>query len=185
MNGAPHLYQRRVAPGDLAAAVDAFEEDLRYLYFESEAEIELVAYASPQPAWTHGRAFGPRLEVRWQRAGDGFDLLLLTEADGACPAGWEPLPAGSPAAPCPDSADPEGQVLLWGTHIGHLERPHRLAGGSEQAWIETRIPRALRYPVDGAPRWVRARTIVYRCQGQPVLTRLVCLEGEDHEPRPL
>jgi hypothetical protein len=183
----PRLYyQRRVSAGGLADAVGAFKEDLKYLYFESEATIDLVAYPEKfSPAWTHGRAFGPKLEVRWQRVGDGFDLLLLTETDLDLPSVWQAISENEDVTPHPDSADPPSQVLLWGTHISQLERPHRLAGRQGEAWIETRIPRPLIYPVQGAPRWVKAEVIVYRYRGRPLLTRLVSLEGETNEPQPL
>jgi hypothetical protein len=176
------LYRRHVTADGLEEAVGAFKDKLKYLYFESEATIELMDYRPPEPAWTHGRAFGPELEVRWQRVRDGFELLLLSEQLPQ-PPGWEPVAGGTPLPP--DSADPPGQVLLWGTHISQLQQPHHLAGGQGDAWIETRIPRPLEYPVSGAPRWVKARVVVYRCQGRPVLTRLVSLEGEKDEPQPL
>jgi hypothetical protein len=187
MSEHPRLYQRHAPADGLKEAVEALHKAFRleYLYFESEATIELVTYRAPDPAWTHGRAFGPKLEVRWQRAGDGFDLLLLTETDLRLPAGWLAITQNGGLLPYPDAADPPGQVMLWGTHIGQLEQPHRLAGGEGDAWIETRIPRPLRYPVQGAPKWVRARVIVYRCQGRPVLTRLVSLEGGSNVPEPI
>jgi len=188
----PHLYHRFVAPEELAATLEALRATyvLDYLYWESEATIELTAYRTPDPAWSHGRAFGPSLEVRWQRTGEGFEMLLLTERPLPLPQGWQPLPEATAGGqgeadtpfPYPDSVDSPAQVLLWGTHIRHLQHPHRLAGGEGDVWIETRIPRPLRYPVRGAPPWVKARVITYRYRGRPVLTRLVSLEGEKHEP---
>jgi hypothetical protein len=181
---APHLYQRRVSPDALANVVDALEREVEYLYLESETTIDLVRYPHAlDSTWTHGRAFGPRLEVRWQKAGDEFDLLLLTEAELETLDGWQAVERDGPVVPFPDSADPPGQVMLWGTHVSHLQQPHRLAGGKTNAWIETRIPRALEYPIPGTPRWVKARVIVYRLRGQPVLTRLAGLEGEQDEPQ--
>jgi hypothetical protein len=185
MSERPRLYQRRVPSTILRDAVEVFRDDVDYLYLESETTIELIDYQTPDPIWTHGRAFGPKLEVRWQQAGDCFDLLLLTEADIQLPKGWQAVPQNDKVLPHPDSADPPGQILLWGTHVSRLERPHHLAGGEGNVWIETRIPRPLKYPVSGAPPRVCARVIVYRYQGRPVLTRLVCLEGEENEPQPL
>ena len=184
MSAPVYLYHRHVSSEALPAAVDALRDRTRYVYYESEADIDLLAYRTPDPAWTDGRAFGEELEVRWEQAGDGFDLLALAETPLALPAGWEPVPADDPALPCPDAADAGGQVLLWGTHAGRLQRGHLQVKGSEDAWIETRIPRILRYPVTGSPRWVKARTVVYRYQGRPVLTRLAGLEGEDNDPQP-
>lgn len=180
MSERPSLYCRRVAPGELAAALKVFESSLRYLYFESETTIDLLAYRPPDPAWTHGRAFGAEMEVRWQRVGASFDLLLMTERELPLPDGWVGLEDAS-QLPCPDSADPPGQILLWGTHISHLDTSHYLASKGGNAWIETRIPRSLHYPLDGTPRWVKANVIVYRCQGRPVLTRMVGLEGEEYD----
>jgi hypothetical protein len=185
MSECPRLYHRYVPPSELAVAVDAFKSELQYLYFESEATIEVTPYQSPDAAWVHGRAFGSELEVRWQRVADGFDLLLLTETDISLPPGWEALPKDDGLLPNPDSADSGRQVMLWGTHISQLEQPHHLAGGEGDVWIETRIPRPLRYPVGGSPKWVRARVVVYRCQGRPVLTRLVSLEGGSNVPEPI
>jgi hypothetical protein len=106
----------------------------------------------------------------------------LTEGDTQPVDGWRTLEDENLQS---DAADPPTQVLLWGTHISQLAYPHHLAGEEGDAWIETRIPRPLKYPVEGAPRQVKANVIVYRNQGRPVLTRLVSLEGEKDEPRPL
>lgn len=182
MNGRPYLYQCRVPADKLAETIDTFKQHLVYLYLESETDVELLAYTRPEPAWSYGRAFGPELEIRWQPAGRGFELLLLTETERTWPAPWRALPDGPSQ---PDSAAP-GQVLLWGDHVSRLQHPHRLAGSQTQAWVETRIPRALRYPLTGTARWVKARVVVYRCQERPVLTRLAGLEGvEDNEIKPL
>ena len=180
MSETPYLYCCHKPADELAATVEAFRDRLQYLYFESESAIELLPYRSPDASWSHGRAFGAELEVRWDRAKDGFDLLLLTEKPWPSLPGWEPLP-GSGHVPIPDSAAP-GQILLWGTHISALEHPHRLAGDTGNASIETRIPRPLAYPLSATSRRVRARVMVYRCRERPILTRLVAVEGDDDEP---
>ena len=172
-----YLYQCQVPKDKLQAVVDVFAAELDYLYMESEATIELTTYALPSPTWLHGRAFGATLEIRWESVGEAFDLLLLTEIDREIPAGW---------ALISDNLSSEtSQILLWGTHIDHLEKSHHLAGEANDAWIETRLPRPLNYPVSGAPRWVKANVVIYHRHHQPVLTRLVSLEGETHEPQPL
>jgi hypothetical protein len=182
MNERPRLYTRHVSGDQLATAIEVFRDQLEYLYNESEAAIDLTTYHFPDVTCIHGRAFGLQLEVRWQRVRNGFDLLLLTETDLKA-EGWQSIAEDQDTLPVPDSIDPSGQVVLWGTHISRLRYPHRLAGTQGNAWIETRIPRHLQYPVQGQPQWVKARIIVYRCQGRPVLTRLVELEGEEENER--
>lgn len=184
----PFLYACHLDAAALAAALARFEAHFRYLYLESETTVELLDYDPAHldgATWSVGRAFGPALEVRWQPAGGGLDLLLLTEADIHVPESWHALTEETAGVPVPDAWDRPSQIMLWGTHIDHLQHPHRLAGEEGQAWIETRIPRPLAYPVPGRPRNVRARVIVYRCRGRPLLTRLADLEGEDREPQPL
>lgn len=184
MSPRPYLYYRLAPAHELAAAVDTFKDELSYLYLESEATIELMAYTRPDPNWTHGRAFGKTLEVRWQSVSQGFELLLLTEVERQ-PPGWEAVSAATAGlAALPDEVT-SGQTLLWGTHLRCLQQPHHLAGGKGEAWIETRLPRPLRYPLSGSPCHVKARVMIYSCQGRSILTRLVSLEGEDDEPQPL
>lgn len=183
MSERPRLYSRHVSTDQLVATVEAFKDQLKYLYSESEATIDLAAYHAPDPMWTHGRAFGSQLEVRWQQVRTGFDLLLLAETDLAA-EGWQVVSENQDTLAVPDAIDPPSQVVLWGTHLSRLRYPHRLAGRQGNAWIETRIPRPLEYPVPDQPQWVKARIIVYRCQGRPVLTRLVGLEGEEDYERP-
>lgn len=179
--GRPYLFQCHVPPEALSGAVEAFKGRLTYLYFESESTIDLQAYRPPDPSWTHGRAFGPELEVRWDKTAEGFDLLLLTEMELEPSAGWERVTA---PLPVPDVAV-SSQIVLWGTHVSKLRYPHRLAGGTDSAWIETRIPRPLDYPVAGTPTRVRASVMVYQSQGKPLLTRLVAVEGDEDEPETL
>lgn len=183
MSGRPFLYFRSVPGGELAAALAPFAGQLRYQYVESDATIDLGPFAEVDATSLHGRVFGPVLEIRWQRTGATYDLLLLTETALPVPGPWQDL-AQDGTLPQPDAVDLEEQVLLWGTHVSQLKRPHRLAGDTDDAWVETRIPRALQYPVDAAP-WVKARVAVYRYRGRPILTRLVDLEGEHDGTRSL
>lgn len=171
------LYQRRAATDALPAAVDALAAALDYLYFEAEETIELIPYAPPDPVWLHGRAFGPTLEVRWDQVDEGFELFLLTETTPDLPAEWTLVSDAF--------VGQSSQILLWGTHIDYLEQPHHLAGETGRAWIETRLPRPLDYPVSGGPRWVKANVVIYYRHSRPVVTRLATLEGETNEPQPL
>ncbi|RME69894.1 MAG: hypothetical protein D6784_17630 [Chloroflexi bacterium] len=172
----PCIYRREVPSlAGVAEILQTYADRLAWLYTESEAGVELTAYRSPEAGLTHGRAFGPKLEIRWEQTASGFDLLLLTEIP-LNPAGWQVLlDPGSLEAE-------ESTILLWGTHIRHLEHPHYLAGKTGEAWIETRLPRPLKYPVAGSPRWVKAGVVIYRQAGRPILTRLAGVEGGEDEP---
>jgi hypothetical protein len=175
---APHLYHRLVPLEELSAAVGSLAEDLEYLYVESEADIALLRYdrdVTLEWIWPLGRAFGERIEVRWQPQGAGYELLLLSETERQLPEGWRPLEEGEDV-PCLPDAVQESQMVLWGT----LQE-----GSSPPVWTETRIPKALEYPVDEDHDHVVATVKVYVQRGRPVLTRLVRVKGSDDEPRPL
>jgi len=106
--------------------------------------------------WAEGQLFDAESEVRWH-AGEGvYEVLLLMERSDA-PAEFREL-RGSPFTAVVPSSDETHGFLLWGTD--------RVSEG----WLETRIPRMLRYPVgakkpprlayllyehDRAVRWVR------------------------------
>ncbi|MBN2390314.1 MAG: hypothetical protein JXR84_06310 [Anaerolineae bacterium] len=154
-----------------------------YVYFESEAAIEMLPYQLPAPDWTHGRAFGAQCEVRWDKQDTGYELLLLTESALTLPEPWRCVTAAE-GVPLPDKAVAD-QMLLWGTHISRLKYPHHLAEGEGNAWIETRIPRPLRYPVDDAPppEQVKARVMRYYCRERLLLTRMIAVEGEYDGPQ--
>ena len=172
----PCIYRRNVASfAEVVDILEIYADRLAWLYTESEAGVELTTYHPPEAGWMHGRAFGPKLEIRWEQTAVGFDLLLLTEIE-LKPTGWHPLP-GSNALETVEST-----ILLWGTHISHLEYPHRLAGQNGETWIETRLPRPLKYPVAGSPRWVKAGVVIYRRAECPLLTRLASVEGGEDEP---
>ena len=84
--------------------------------------------------WTEGQLFDPKSEVRWRQADDGYDVLLLTESNDL-PMGFRELRDSPFTVVEPSSKETHG-FLLWGT-------THDRDG-----WLETRIPRYLRYPVE-------------------------------------
>jgi len=187
MSEQPRVYHRRVAAKDWIDVVNSFKDKVAFIYAEEPADLYLTEYRRPQPGWTHGRAFGPTLEVRWSRQRDGqADLLLLTESE-PCPKDWTPIPVAIDERPVEIDVAEESTVMLVGTHRRHLASTHRKAGQDvPHEWIETRIPRPLVYPLDETPepeRWARLRVIVYRAAGRPVLTRMVDMEGTNDEKR--
>lgn len=149
----PHVYHRRVPVEDFPEAVDGLAEGLDFVLFESISQANIVAYQKPELRWLQGRAFGPDKEVRWRGQGESCDLHLLTENEMHL-EGWDELDLSL------DESE-ETHILLWGTW-----RPDR------EAWIETRIPRPLIYPVEGQPAHVQISALNYRRGGVTVLTRL-------------
>ena len=74
---------------------------------------------------THGRLFGKKGEIRWQKTAKGYSLLWLSEGD--LPEGFASLGEWETSAP--------QDVFLLG-------------GGDTPPWRNTRIPRQLNYPID-------------------------------------
>ncbi len=91
-------------------------------------------------SWTEGRLFDSRSEVRWRATDGTYDVLLLTE-QGECPLGFGELGgAGTPFDVVHPSSDDAHGFLLWGTD------------STPAGFIETRIPRLLKYPADVGQR---------------------------------
>jgi hypothetical protein len=142
------LLARRFGP--TAVAIVRRADDADFVPFNSAEADALLG------GWTEGQLFDTESEVRW-RAGEGvYEVLLLTER-GDAPAEFSEL-RGSPFAAVVPSSDDTHGFMLWGTD--------RVSEG----WLETRIPRLLRYPAgakkpprlayllyerDKAVRWVR------------------------------
>jgi len=184
MNRQPHVYHRRVADEEWINVVDGYRDELAFIYAEEPADLYLEAYRRPEARWTHGRAFGEALEVRWSRQRDGtVELLMLTERDIDAEQ-WEPVAvAEDDGASLTVDAVEESSVLLAGTHRRRLKSAHRKSGEeTPHQWIETRIPRPLVYPLPEKPhpeRWAQVKVLVYRAQGRPVLMRMVDMEATD------
>ncbi len=118
----------------------------------------------PAGLWPQGRVFGPNAEVRWWMTDEGnFDVLILSETRLEFSGkGWNEQQM---------EVSGEYGLYLWG---------ERKPG--DPYWIETRIPRPLRYPVD-EQEWqqhpllyVKVVARDYVENGVVRLTRLVRLE---------
>jgi hypothetical protein len=118
--------------------------------------------------WSHGRAFGPGLELAWWKRDVEMEARAIVAGGGEPPPGidWDLLsPAGW------QRADAEA-TLLW----GELD-PDVPAG--EPSWSTAQIPRYLGHPIaDGAPRVVLVRQ-AYRQGGIVIASRLVEVKGWD------
>jgi len=130
----------------------------RWIYAEREAGILFDFYTpelAVQPSdYVAGRCFDARFELRWQQTGRGvFDVQRLTEA---------PQPTADFGEPAIYNTA-ETIVLLWGEQIAELNEQHwRYANNArEPVWIETRIPRELRYPVEVITPRVRLSALHY------------------------
>lgn len=181
MTEQPRLFHRRYSAGEWVAAVDGLNKDgaLAFIYAEEAADIHLIKYHRPEPTWAHGRAFGPRFEVRWSRRLDGeVDLVLLTESELEIPHDWQPLPLLADAKYPVHAVVEDEWVTLRGVSRRHETSPYGGDVDAPMEWTDSRIPRAIVYPVEagaGTPpqRWARLRVKIYRANGCPVLTRLV------------
>lgn len=75
--------------------------------------------------FTHGRLFGNKGELRWQKAKGGYTLLWLSE--GELPDGFTEMGEWTTSKP---------------------QNIYLLGGGETKPWRDTRIPRELDYPMD-------------------------------------
>lgn len=90
-------------------------------------------------AYTRGRLFGEKGEIRWRKTTDGYALLWLSEGDL-----------------------PEPFTALGGKwHVSAPQDVFLLGGGDTQPWRDTRIPRKLDYPMQWCPS-PQVRVIQYK-----------------------
>lgn len=190
----PFLYGQRLPSEQWVAAVDRLNRRgaLHFIYAEEPANIYLDSYRQPDPHWTHGRAFGPNLEVRWTRRRDGqVDLALLTESPLSereqNKTGWQPIPLLAHLSTDPpaslDAQVDDGWVMQLGVSRRHEKSPHGRDPNAPNEWTDNRVPRPIVYPLDaGDPprRWVRLQVKTYRANGCPLLTRMVGMEVTNH-----
>ena len=87
---------------------------------------------------THGRLFGKKGEIRWQKIAKGYSLLWLSEGDL-----------------------PEGFKLLGQWEMTKSQEVFLLGGGDTRPWRDTRIPRKLNYPIEWC-EFPRVRVIQYK-----------------------
>jgi hypothetical protein len=175
MNSA-YLYRRRTPATreELAALLQEqpgapawrLQEQTDALEFE-QADAAWLA-ALPAGLWPQGRVFGPQAEIRWWAEDSrGYEVLVLSENQRELSAEeWQEQRM---------EVRDEYHVYLWG------ERKE-----NNEYWIETRIPRPLRHPLD-EQEWRREQlpyvVVVawdYAENGVVRLTRLVRLQSS-HE----
>lgn len=158
--------------------------NLKWAYVSRLDEARIVKCKSSLPEqWPGGRAFGPEREVRWQKVGDAYRVDALGE-NSEVPSpdeGWKRTNLDVDGAQ-------QRTILLWG-ELG--EDPD-----SPEEWIEIRIPRPLRYPIDDLqrPADLQAerpllRVVVhgydYTVNGIPVVTRWAVMEQDQRGTQPL
>ncbi len=189
--GKPHLTNATLDESGLRKALNEHSADLTTVYLESETRVVLTALADylgpkitlPPVHWLVGRAFGPALEIRWHSSGDQrdqFEAVALTETNVG-PTEWQ----ANAWNPMLDAETRTRDVLLRGVNSIALPEDHLHYNAQPQGglWIDTRIPRPLRYPTTEpmASRLV-LHCIDYLSQGLVVITRL-CTITAYREPR--
>jgi hypothetical protein len=146
---------------------------LKYAYCESETRVELT-YFQPHlaelPDWTAGRAFGAKLELRWQRDDLHYELQALIEDHLSGFGGWQHAPINARL----DATARERFVKLGGINVDKLPIDHVLYDPKGGAWADARSARLLRYPTgDAHAERLRLRCLDYTIAGYTILTRMV------------
>ncbi len=145
----------------LFLVIESFSLRLKYAYLESETDISLCTFAEfmapggekRRERWTHGRVFGPTLEIRWRNEDLLVEAELLAEED-LVPPGWTNCPWN-------DRLDPDVEQC---TILMNRSDSHRMAG------IISIAP--LRLPE------VSVRCVRYALKGKTIVTRLCDLVQE-------
>lgn len=170
---AEKIYEAQATLAQLAQAL----EDARLLWVYAKRLEDIVLDARPAwlaagvplERWDQGCAFGPELELCWQRRGDTYEVRAITEAPPPEVVAWIAWDMGGWRAD-------DGALARW-LLVG--ERDADRESGAP-TWSEARIPRYLAYPVPdptAPPERVALVARVYRCDGLVALHRLVCVEG--------
>lgn len=185
---APRIVTAALDEAALRQTLADYRAYLIAVYLESETRVVLAPLADflgpritlPPVRWLAGRAFGPALEIRWTLDGTLFEAVALSESDTG-PAASQPDTSSPPRwleSAWAARLDPQTRtrtVLLAGLNAASLPADHVLYNAQPQGglWVETRIPRPLRYPlVDPLARRVALRCVDYLWRGLVVLTRL-------------
>lgn len=103
----------------------------RYLQMKLE-DVSPISLGIPAELWPAGRVFCQEAEVRWEKNRKDFSILFLTEDDKFSSEDgleWDNLYQIEDAT-----------FLLWGEE--------KISSKGENYWIETRIPKILKYPVE-------------------------------------
>src|SRR5947209_556057 len=98
----PRIVTATVDESDLRRVLNESRSELTTIYLESETRIVLVPLADflgpkislPPVRWLVGRAFGPKLEIRWHMDENRFEAAALCES-GNLPSGWQDSPWNS------------------------------------------------------------------------------------------
>lgn len=120
-----------------------------------------------------GRIFNENFEMRWQRLSySGITLQLLCEDEKYRQDNFI----------LEEEFDvTDSSVYLWGTHTSSDKLEKHPFMVQADAWIETRIPRPLQYPITGGktPPHVQIKTHCYHQHYTGILriTRWLALEG--------
>lgn len=149
--------------GDLASLLkDRFADACAIVRRVDGAEMKRCEELLPTLAtWTEGQIFNEHAELRWRQTEGKYAVLLLTEQNNP-PEGFQPLDGSPFTVVCPSQKEAHG-FLLWGTR----QR-------KDSNFLETRIPRPLRYPIqtNGKPP-----QLVYRLYQEGAAVRWVRLVG--------
>lgn len=123
----------------LEAVTNAFPPHSFYILWRVN-DITDVLQGLPQriEEWEGGRLFSAQWELRWRKRAHGkYDLLSLREADSP------PLPGFDKGEAYVVVFSHESQEKRVGLYLwGARDR----GSASDVPWVETRIPRTLRYP---------------------------------------
>jgi hypothetical protein len=170
-----YVYSTTAPPDAVKALLANPPAQPDYLLQESATDITFERFSTPGQdwkPWDAGRAFGQKIEVRWQWVDDGmFQLLVLSEARLEALANW-PEPKRM-------EAEDGGRVYLWGRERSFLTGVKRRDVPPE--WVQASIPRPLCYPLAAAKEFAYIETVDYRWQGMIILTRFWRVDGEDRE----
>src|SRR5262245_29722177 len=125
----PRIVMATLEEAELRRSLSESGAELTTIYLESETRVvlaELESYLGPKISlppvrWLVGRAFGPKLEIRWSMDENRFEAVALSET-GNLPDGWQ----GSPWNSLLDQETRQRDVLLVGVNSISLPADHAL-----------------------------------------------------------
>jgi hypothetical protein len=172
----PRITTAVLDEGTLRKTLAEYKNDLVTIYLESETRVVLAPLADflgpritlPPVRWTIGRAFGTKLEIRWQSDGIQFETAALTESSLG-PSDWQPGILKL------DAETRSRDVLMAGVNNINLPPHHPLYNvqSDGKLWIAEHLPYPLRYPVsDPKAERVVLCCVDYLYRGLVVLTRM-------------
>src|SRR5258708_36318540 len=95
----PRIVKATLEEAELRRILNESRSELTTIYLESETRIVLAPLGDflgpkislPPVRWLVGRAFGPKLEIRWSMDENRFEVAALSESVNL-PGGWEDSP---------------------------------------------------------------------------------------------